>query len=507
MKRPSMTVTATGLNNQQDRHRYHHKSSFPANLKNRRNDKSLVLCVFVLLSLLLTYISTLYSAIQMQADTIDADADNGRLKTKSKNLLSKNIMLAEKNELVLKDKEEEEVASKLAKTIGSPSRYSLPLHDRGFDHDKSVAYTAVLRSLQELTRSPPLGSIVCPSPHFTPIYDKIVYTISNNTNTTADSFTAYRKIPRIIHFSFNDRCVPNELAESITRWQETLPDHSIFFHDDKAVQRLIGADNRNSQLWHLSEDFPRLRNSLQCVKFKGAMLIDIWRMLVVWTYGGIYTDLDNWPGPKFNALTTIRDEDSFFSLSDGKDRPTQWLFGMSPKHPIAIFTLQDISRRLLKVKNIARPRVVHITGPQTLKVAFRKFKQLLEQNARIFGNSSYYTQVQKIDQAESGEYAKGNLGDTFNEIVDHYFDEISNTSYTNITKRKKTELLSGVVHWTEDVKLGQRKENETSKELFTNDTDAGAQMDAIITNNANAQEQRTIPYDGLSCSDYLATLD
>jgi len=507
MKRSSMTVTATGLNNQQDRHRYHHKSSFPAKRKNRRNAKSLVVRIFVLLGLLLTYMSTLYSAIQMQADTIDVDAGNGRLRTKSKNSLSKNVTLAEKNDLVLKEKKEEEgVASKLAIPIGPPSRYSLPVHDRGFNNDKSDAYKAVFRSLQELTRSPPLGSIVCPSPHFTPIYDKIVYTTTNDTNTTADSFTTYRKIPRIIHFSFNDRCVPNELAESIKRWQETLPDHSIFFHDDKAVQRLIGVDNRNSQLWHLSEDFPRLRNSLQCVKFKGAMLIDIWRMLVVWTYGGIYTDIDNWPGPKFNALTTIRDEDSFFSLSDSKDRPSQWLFGMPPKHPISIFTLQEISRRLLNVKNIARPRVVFITGPQTLKVAFRKFKQLLEKNATIFGNSSYYTQVQKINQAESGEYAKGNLGDSFDEIVDHY-DEISNTSYTNITKRKKTELLSGVIHWTEDVKLGHAKENETSKELSTKDTDSDAQMDANITNNANAQEQRAIPYDGLSCVDYLATLD
>jgi mannosyltransferase OCH1-like enzyme len=443
----------------------------------------------------------------MQADTIDVNTGNGRLKTKSRNSLSKNITLFEKSESVQKEEEEEGVASELVIPIGPPSRYFLPIHDRGFNHDKRDAHTAVLRSLQELTRSPPLGSIVCPSPHFTPIYDKIVYTTSNHTNTTADSFTAYRKIPRIIHFSFNDRCVPNELAESIKRWKESLPDHSIFFHDDNAVQRLIGVDNRNSQLWHLSEDFPRLRNNLQCVKFRGAMLIDIWRMLVVWTYGGIYTDIDNWPGPKFNALTTIRDEDSFFSLSDGKDRPSQWLFGMAPKHPISIFTLQDISRRLLHVKNIGRPRVVFITGPQTLKVAFRKFKQLLENNATIFGNSFYYTQVQKIDQAESGEYAKGNLGDTFDEIAENYFDEISNTSYTNITKRKKTELLSGVIHWTEDVKLGHAKENETSKELSTKDTDSDAQMDAKITDNANAQEERAILYEGLSCIDYLATLD
>eukprot|EP00536_Pseudo-nitzschia_multiseries_P002971 jgi/Psemu1/108367/gw1.42.15.1 len=100
------------------------------------------------------------------------------------------------------------------------------------------------------------------------------------------------------------------------------------------------------------------------------MLIDLWRILVSWTYGGIYTDIDNWPGPKFDARTTIREGDSFFSLSDTRDRPSQWLFGMTPRHPIALFTLQEISRRLLKMRDIARPRVVRITGPQALKVAF-----------------------------------------------------------------------------------------------------------------------------------------
>jgi hypothetical protein len=427
--------------------------------------------------------STIITAIQMQADEMYADTGNVRIETKSKNAHSRSSLVQ-----------------------GPPSAYHVPHYSSSTDHDKGFVFTATLRSLQELTQSPPLGSIVCPSHHFTPIYDKIVDISSENETKTEGAFTTYRKIPRIIHVSFNDRCVPNALAESITRWQETLPDHSIFFHDDKAVQRLIGFDNRNSQLWHLSEHFPELRSHLRCVKFKGAMLIDIWRMLVLWTYGGIYTDIDNWPGPQFNERTTIRDEDSFFSLSDGKERPTQWLFGMSPNHPIAIFTLQEISRRLLKVKNIARPRVVHITGPQAMKYGFRKFELLLEKNATVFGNSCYYTQVQKIDLAHSGQYALGNLGDTFDESVGHFFDESSNTTYTNITKRMKTELLSGVKHWTADVKLGQGKENATSKEN-AKDIGIGVRVDANTTGNkAYDEEDPALSYEGLSCTDYLATL-
>lgn len=376
----------------------------------------------------------------------------------------------------------------------TPSSPDLMLtKENDYDHNKPFSYALALRSLQELTQSPPPGSIVCPSPHFTPIYDKIV-TIPENHTDKAYS-VSNRKIPRIIHVSFNDRCVPNELAESITRWQKALPDHSIFFHDDQAVQRLIGTIDRNTQLWRMSEDFPDLRKNMRCVKFKGAMLIDIWRMLIVWTYGGLYTDIDNWPGPKFNSKTTIRDEDSFFSLSDVRERPSQWLFGMTPKHPIAILTLQEISRRLLRVKNIARPRVVQITGPQTLKMAFRKFNLLLEQNPTIFGDSSYFTPVQKVDLAESDYYAKGKLGSTFDDVVNQFVDETTNMTYTNITKRKKVELLSGVIHWTEDVKLGKKSANSTRKEYV---------KDSINTTTNDANVESVDIYDGISCMDYLA---
>lgn len=209
---------------------------------------------------------------------------------------------------------------------------------------------------------------------------------------------------------------------------------------------------------------------------------------------GLYTDIDNYPEPNMNS-TTIRVDDSFFSLSDGKHRPSQWLFAMTPKHPIAIFTLQDISRRLLKIKNLARPRVVHITGPQTLKVAFRKFITLLEQNGTIFGNSSYYNQIQKIDLAQSDQFAKGNLGNTFDEIIKTININDSSSydgkNYANITKRRKIELVSGIHHWTEDVKLGQPKVTSNSSQNDDDDDD----------------DNRLPPYDGVSCIDYLAKLD
>jgi len=186
-------------------------------------------------------------------------------------------------------------------------------HNHNFtndDDDRGGAFGKVLRSLKELTKSPPPGSIKCWSPHLTPIYDKVVYRYDPGEPVDRQR---KRKIPPIIHISFNDRCVPNELAESIKRWQEALPEFSLFFHDDDAVQRLIDGPgdcknndvhyqnhNRNrdcsnrssssfqqfSSTWQSSGYFPKLRNHMRCIKFKGAMLIDVWRMLIIYEFGG-----------------------------------------------------------------------------------------------------------------------------------------------------------------------------------------------------------------------------
>mmetsp|Transcript_1507 Transcript_1507/g.3329 ORF Transcript_1507/g.3329 Transcript_1507/m.3329 type:complete len:509 (-) Transcript_1507:56-1582(-) len=497
MKR-SVNATASGQQDQQDRHC---ASPFPTRRKSRRNVESLLVSFFSLIALGL---SPILLIINTNRAATFIDKNDAKLRPSNlENALPKKTARIGGTTTSLKKGEEKESFHSTAKEQDMESSpRSLSLKDRDpddFDHD------TVLRSLQELTRSPPPGSIVCPSRHFTPIYDKILFSKLGSTaenNTTNSAAVADRKIPRIIHISFNDRCVPNELAESIERWRKALPDHSMFFHDDEAVQRLVIGDDRSNKLplWHSSEHFPTLRNNMRCVVSKGAMLIDIWRMLVEWTYGGLYTDIDNWPGPDFNAQRTIRAGDSFFTLSDSKQRPTQWLFGMTPRHPIAIFTLQDISRRLLHIKNVARPRVVSITGPQALKIGFRKFRQLLEKNATIFGGSSYFTQVQKIALKESNRYARGSLGGTFDEIVNRFYDESSNITYVNITKREKTQLLSGLKHWTEEVKLQRGKRNMTGRVL------ANKPKTNTVKINTNDEDPRLL-YDGVSCMDYLAALD
>ena len=88
------------------------------------------------------------------------------------------------------------------------------------------------------------------------------------------------------------RCLPPDLAVATNAWKKALPYHHFFFHDDDAVDRLFQLE------W---TEFPQLEKYMKCVS-KGAMKIDVWRILILYLYGGIYTDVDNIPLQAFTEI-------------------------------------------------------------------------------------------------------------------------------------------------------------------------------------------------------------
>ena len=214
--------------------------------------------------------------------------------------------------------------------------------------------------LVDLTNSHATVSCVQP---FVPIHDRILH----QSNT--------RRIPRVIHVSMKSRCLPKVLASNLQKWKDALQDHSFYFHDDDAVDRLLNSD------W---PEFPYLLNMIKCIR-KGAMKIDIWRLLVLYRYGGLYTDVDNWPGPLLNV--SIQKGDTAFFVSDVHNRPSQWFMAMEPRHPIAYYTMLQVHQRVLDMPDVHKPKVIQITGPDALKHGFRQAvlrQQCCSTKAEIF---------------------------------------------------------------------------------------------------------------------------
>jgi len=175
-----------------------------------------------------------------------------------------------------------------------------------------------------------------------------------------------RKIPRIIHVTSLSRCNADIMAKNIDDWR--FEGYSLFLHDDPAVKRL--------------------HKVLACLPNKGAIMADIWRILVLWEYGGIYTDMDTGVKPDmFNGTSITPDMDGFFVMSP-LSIPTQWFMSVSPRHPLMYFAMHRIIVNLISLKDIGDFPVVFTTGPAVIGDAFRVFVN--QTKRKHFTPGTYY---------------------------------------------------------------------------------------------------------------------
>lgn len=115
-----------------------------------------------------------------------------------------------------------------------------------------------------------------------------------------------RKIPKIVHLTSKTRCLTDNYTDNTHTW--FFEDHSVVLHDDDAVSRLMQRKLK---------EFPHLQDASKCIT-SGAGMADVWRYLVLWVYGGIYTDIDNAPGPRlFNGTAIHDDMDAFLEVEVG----------------------------------------------------------------------------------------------------------------------------------------------------------------------------------------------
>jgi hypothetical protein len=182
-----------------------------------------------------------------------------------------------------------------------------------------------------------------------------LYNLHNSTSPTTRN-----KIPPIIHLTGKTKCLSKAFYQNTQKWF-TFPNHAVLYYDDHAVQRLF-----QNYEWKI---FPQLKQAIQCIN-SGAGLADVFRYLLLWEYGGIYTDLDNAPGPLFNSSIPLIEQgfDSMFEVEKGKF-PSQYFFAVSPHHPVMYFAVQNAIDRLITLNDVHVQHIPFVTGPGALKAA------------------------------------------------------------------------------------------------------------------------------------------
>jgi mannosyltransferase OCH1-like enzyme len=197
-------------------------------------------------------------------------------------------------------------------------------------------------------------------------------------NETADRALG-RRIPQAIHMTGEVKCLTETFFKNTLDW--SLEGHSFYFHDRQAKESLL------ARHW---PEFPHLQNAYQCLKNAGgAAVSDLWRYLLLWQYGGIYSDIDNGIGPLFHAHTIGPEVDGFF-LKGAEGPPSQYFLGISPRHPLMWFAVNDVLDQMMHLKDVGNFFVPGTTGPRCIKRSWFRFMGLDEENIKK-KESSYWT--------------------------------------------------------------------------------------------------------------------
>lgn len=153
-----------------------------------------------------------------------------------------------------------------------------------------------------------------------------------------------RKIPRVVHTTAKTRCVTKTFQNNLNLWKQ-LPDYSFFIHDDSAVHTLL------QRHW---PELPNLHLLLPCL-LAGAALADLYRYVLLYEYGGIYTDMDNAPGRVLlQEYDAIQPQHDAVLTREGGGFPSQYFMAISPRHPLMYLAIQSTFHTVLGLGNIRR---------------------------------------------------------------------------------------------------------------------------------------------------------
>ncbi len=146
-----------------------------------------------------------------------------------------------------------------------------------------------------------------------------------------------RKIPRIIHQTFETSNIPENMYNAAMSWVKYNPDCEYRFYDNEDRINLI-KENFNDkvlQAYYLIEN--------------GAFRADLWRYCALYIYGGIYADIDTECQMPILALIENNDE---FIVPHGESPHTIFnaFICSKPQHPFLKKAINRAVRIILSRK-------------------------------------------------------------------------------------------------------------------------------------------------------------
>ena len=158
-------------------------------------------------------------------------------------------------------------------------------------------------------------------------------------------------IPKIIWQTYKDPydSLPVYMKDAVKTWRDQNPEYEWRYMDDAQASDFV--------LKEFGQDWYDIFINAPV----GVMRGDIWRYMVIYKYGGVYTDLDT---ECWSPISSWMLEDAdMIVCPETSEHFCQWTFAATPEHPVIQSVLDHIKEAFVS-PDYKKPHFVHnMTGP------------------------------------------------------------------------------------------------------------------------------------------------
>lgn len=173
-------------------------------------------------------------------------------------------------------------------------------------------------------------------------------------------------IPKIIWQTYKSKNLPLQAKTAHQTWVDYNYDFKIKLYDDGDIDRYIYRQ-WNKSTYKFFKALPI-----------GVMKADLWRYLIIASYGGVYSDIDSvccLPVYQWAQYLNTPSNDLLLLGLENNDHFCQWTIAATPRHP----AMQHVCSYMIKKWriygiNLSNPHFVHdTTGPGVWTEAIRDY--------------------------------------------------------------------------------------------------------------------------------------
>ena len=174
------------------------------------------------------------------------------------------------------------------------------------------------------------------------------------------------KIPKIIWQTYKSSSqLPMEALQCISSWKKNNPEYEYRFMDDSQMLQFVEKE--------FSEPYISMFHSMPIPVMKA----DVWRIMVLYIYGGIYTDIDTKCLISIKNWENINNHSFIIGYESDDLHFCNWTMASSPRHPILKSILDQMVERSKDGINKHYKHFVHYhSGPGVVTKGISKFFEI-----------------------------------------------------------------------------------------------------------------------------------